>query len=126
MEKNVITIPADEVSAHSGSSQNKLRVADYCRGSTDEEQQLGSYENQIDYYRKIISENSSYEMVRIYSDEGLSGCSIKSRKGFQEMIRDCEAGRIDLVITKSISRFARNTQDSLNYTRRLKDRGIGI
>lgn len=126
MDKKVVIIPAEEVLEKSGQREHALRVAAYCRVSTDEERQLGSFENQVDYFNRLISENSKYELVRIYSDEGISGTSTRSRTGFREMIRDCEAGLIDLIITKSISRFARNTQDSLNYTRRLKDMGIGV
>ncbi len=126
MNERVVVIPAEQVHANAGKPEGKLRVAAYCRVSTDEERQLGSFENQIDYFTRLISENRKYELVAIYSDEGISGCSVRSRKGFQSMIADCEAGKIDLIITKSISRFARNTQDSLNYTRRLKDRGIGV
>lgn len=128
MEKDVIVIPAKNTGNHpaNGSGRERLRVAAYCRVSTEEEQQLGSFENQIDNYTRQITGNKNYELVRIYSDEGISGCSTKSRKGFRALIEDCEAGLIDLVITKSISRFARNTQDSLNYTRKLRDMGIGI
>ena len=126
MEKKVVVIPAEQVLENTGKIKKKLRVAAYCRVSTDEERQLGSFENQIDYFSRLISENSRYELVKIYSDEGISGTSVRSRKGFREMIADCEAGMIDLIITKSISRFARNTQDSLNYTRKLKNMGIGV
>ena len=126
MEKNVVIIPAEQIDRKNGGKNRRLRVAAYCRVSTDEERQLGSFENQIEYYTRLIGETKNYDLVKIYNDEGISGCSIKSRKGFQEMIADCEAGKIDLIITKSISRFARNTQDSLNFTRKLKDMGIGI
>ena len=126
MEKSVLVIPAKEVMAKAGRSQKMLRVAAYCRVSTEEEKQLESFENQVEHYTELIEENSRYELVKVYSDEGISGCSTRSRKGFRSMIADCEDGLIDLVITKSISRFARNTQDSLAYTRKLKDMGIGI
>ncbi|MBQ7604337.1 MAG: recombinase family protein [Clostridia bacterium] len=124
-EKNVCVIRADEPAA-APEKKDMLRVAAYCRVSTDEEKQLGSFENQIEYYNRMITENGKYVLAGIYSDEGISGCSTRSRKGFLSMIRDCEAGLIDLIITKSISRFARNTQDSLNYTRRLGEMGVGI
>lgn len=126
MNKEVIIIPADQVMAPKKQNDRKLRVAAYCRVSTDEEKQLDSFDNQVEYFTRLISENRKYVLVKIYSDEGISGTNTKRRVGFNEMIQDCEAGKIDLIITKSISRFARNTQDSLNYTRRLKDRGIGI
>ena len=124
--KQVVVIPAAQVQANTGRKKRTLRVAAYCRVSTDEERQLGSFENQIEYFTRLISENKTYKLVNIYSDEGISGTSTRRRSGFQAMIRDCEAGNIDLIITKSISRFARNTQDSLNYTRKLKDMGIGV
>ena len=126
MSKEIVIIPAEQVRQQTEQKERKLRVAAYCRVSTDEERQLGSFENQIDYFTRLISENKKYELVRIYSDEGISGTNIRNRRGFQEMIRDCDAGKIDLIITKSISRFARNTQDSLNYSRIIKDKGIGI
>lgn len=106
--------------------QGKIRVAAYCRVSTNEEDQLLSFENQVTYYTSYINDNPKYEMSGIYADEGISGTSTKKREQFKKMIQDCEDGKIDLVITKSISRFARNTQDCLEYSRRLKDLGIGI
>jgi len=104
----------------------KIRVAAYCRVSTEHEEQLNSFENQVTYYTRYITERPDYEMVDIYADEGISGTNTKKRDGFNRMIADCEAGKIDLVITKSISRFARNTQDCLAYSRRLKALGVGI
>ncbi len=126
--ENVIVIPADNSKVRIGSRRRrgKLRVAAYCRVSTDEEKQLGSFENQVEYFTRLIGSNSRYELVSIFSDEGISGCDTRRRSGFRKMIEECEAGRIDLIITKSISRFARNTQDSLNYTRKLKEMGIGV
>lgn len=123
---SVVVIPAGQVSGKSGSRKKRLRVAAYCRVSTDEERQIDSFENQVEHYEQLIAHDSRYELVKVYSDEGISGCSTRSRKGFRAMIDDCEKGLIDLIITKSISRFARNTQDSLNYTRRLREMGIGI
>lgn len=78
------------------------------------------------YYTELITRNPDYEMVDIYADEGISGTNTKKRDDFNRMIADCRAGKIDLIITKSISRFARNTLDCLNYVRELKDLGIGI
>lgn len=126
MSKNVVIIPAEDKIVLPNGKKGVINVAAYCRVSTDEEKQLGSFENQIEYFTNLINANSTYRLVKIYSDEGISGCSTKHRIGFNEMIGDCESGIIDLIITKSISRFARNTQDSLNYTRKLKDMGIGI
>ena len=94
--------------------------------STDQEEQLLSYENQVNYYTNYISENPLYEYAGTYADEGLSGTNTKKRDEFNRMIADCRAGKIDMIITKSISRFARNTLDCLNYVRELKDLGIGI
>ena len=104
----------------------KIRVAAYCRVSTEQEEQLNSFESQVDYYTKYIADRPEYQMIDIYADEGISGTNTRKREGFNRMIADCEAGKIDLVITKSISRFARNTQDCLHYSRMLKNRGIGI
>ncbi len=101
-------------------------MAAYCRVSTDQEEQLLSYENQLNYYTGYISNNSLYEFAGIYADEGISGTNIKKRDEFKRMIADCRAGKIDMIITKSISRFARNTLDCLNYVRELKELGIGI
>ena len=101
-------------------------MAAYCRVSTDQEEQLLSYENQVNYYTNYISENPLYEYAGTYADEGISGINTKKRDEFNRMIADCRAGKIDMIITKSISRFARNTLDCLNYVRELKDLGIGI
>ena len=94
--------------------------------STDQEEQLLSYENQVNYYTKFIKDNSLYTFVGIYADEGISATNTKKRVEFNRMIADCRDGKIDMIITKSISRFARNTLDCLNYVRELKDLGIGI
>lgn len=94
--------------------------------STDQEEQLSSYENQVRYYKEMIEKNPEYDLVDIYADEGISGTNTKKREEFKRMIDDCRAGRIDLIITKSISRFARNTLDCLNYVRELKEKGVAI
>ena len=99
-------------------------MAAYCRVSTDQEEQLSSYENQVNYYTNYIMNHPNYELVGVYADEGITGTSIKKRENFKKMIADCEAGKIDRIIVKSISRFARNTLDCLNYVRRLKELGI--
>nr|DAG19034.1 MAG TPA: integrase [Caudoviricetes sp.] len=129
MAKKVTVIPAKQVQARSSRHAvvpKKTRVAAYCRVSTDQDEQLNSFENQVEYYTRYINSNQNYEMVDIYADEGISGTNVKKRKDFQRMIADCEAKKIDLVIVKSISRFARNTQDCLSYSRKLKNLGIGI
>lgn len=102
------------------------RVCAYARVSTDNEEQLTSYDAQVEYYTKYIKEHDGWEFVGLYSDEGISGTSIKRRKGFQKMISDALGGKIDLIITKSISRFARNTVDSISTVRQLKDKGVEV
>ena len=103
-----------------------LRVAAYARVSTNENDQKNSLEAQKDYYEKKITANPMWCLAGIYSDDGITGTSYMKREGFLQMIADCETGRIDMIITKSISRFARNTVDTLETIRKLKDRGIGV
>ena len=104
----------------------QLRVAAYCRVSTEEEEQQSSYEAQCTYYTDKIMTNPEWTMAGIFADEGISGTSTKNRDDFNRMIRRCRQKKIDLILTKSISRFARNTLDSLKYIRALKGMGIGI
>lgn len=104
----------------------KLRTCGYARVSTDKDEQFTSYEAQVDYYTKYIKANPEWEFVRVYTDEGISGTSTKRREGFNEMITDALAGKIDLIVTKSVSRFARNTVDSLTTIRRLKEKGVQV
>ena len=99
----------------------KVRVAAYCRVSTQEEAQVGSFEMQVQHFKSVIESNPIYELVKIYTDEGISGTSISKRKGFQEMIEDAINGKIDLILTKSISRFGRNIVDILTTLRTLSD-----
>ena len=106
--------------------QKKIRLAAYCRVSTDNAEQLLSYENQLRYYKNFIESNPQYEFAGIYADEDITATNTKKRDEFNRMIADCRAGKIDRIITKSISRFARNTLDCLNYVRELKALGIGI
>ena len=126
MAKKVTVIPANPTYYDKGVSREKTRVAAYCRVSTDQEEQLGSFANQVCYYQNLISSRPDWELVDIFADEGISGTGTKMRNGFMEMIKACNDGKIDLVITKSVSRFARNTADSLVYSRKLKDKGIPI
>ena len=98
----------------------RLRVAAYARVSTDDEEQQTSYEAQVDYYTKKIRENPEWIFVEVYADEGITGTSTKRRKNFNRMIDDAMAGMIDRIITKSVSRFARNTVDTLTTVRKLK------
>ncbi len=94
--------------------------------STELEEQQSSYDNQVKYYTDLIKKNPEYELVDVYADEGITGTSTKKREEFNRMIDDCRAGLIDIILTKSISRFARNTLDCLNYVRELKEKGICI
>lgn len=124
--RKVTVIPCDPQMAERDIRKKHLRVAPYCRVSTDKEEQLSSYEAQIEYYTDKINANPDWTMVRLYADEGITGTSAKKRKDFLKMIQDCQRGKIDLVITKSVSRFCRNTLDGLNYVRRLKQCGVGV
>lgn len=105
---------------------HQKRVAAYCRVSTDSEEQLTSYQNQMRVYTEMIAANKEWEFAGLYADEGISGTRADKRPEFQRMIRDCQNGKIDYIITKSVSRFARNTVDCLDYVRMLKSKGIGI
>lgn len=102
----------------------KRRVAAYARVSTDSEEQLTSYNAQKEYYSKYIQDNKDWSFAGLYADEGISGTNTKKRDGFNMMVRDALAGKIDLIITKSVSRFARNTVDSLTTIRKLKEHGV--
>ena len=129
MKDNVTLIPARRRTGNRVSKEEnkpKLKVAAYCRVSTDSDEQAGSYEVQVEHYTDFINRNKEWELAGIYADDGISGTNTKKREGFNEMIDDCMAGKIDLVITKSISRFARNTLDCLKYVRLLKDKNIPI
>ena len=103
----------------------KKRVAAYARVSTDHIDQQTSFSAQVDYYTRLIAEHTEWEFVRVYSDSGTSGLRQDGRYGFMQMIADCEKGLIDIILTKSLSRFARNTVDSLTTIRKLKALGIG-
>ena len=120
----VIVIPANPEAI--SSSKRQLRVAAYCRVSTDDEEQLTSYEAQKNYYTDKIMTNKEWTMAGIFADEGITGTSARKRPEFLRMIRQCKQGKIDIVLTKSISRFARNTVDCLNYVRALKELGIAV
>ena len=103
-----------------------LRVAAYCRVSTDSEDQLNSYKSQVTYYTDLIKKKHEWTLADIYADEAITGTQVAKREDFQRMINDCMNGDIDMVITKSISRFARNTLDTLKYVRMLKEKGIAV
>lgn len=124
----VRTIPAtvQRFSPQRAALHAKKRVAAYARVSTDEEEQLTSYEAQVDYYTRYIQANPDWELVEVYADEGISGTNTKKRRNFNRMIEDALAGKIDRIVTKSVSRFARNTVDTLTTIRKLKDKGVGV
>ena len=107
-------------------AERRLRVAAYCRVSTDQEEQESSYEAQISYYTEKIGKNTEWQMAGIFADEGITGTQAKKRPEFLKMIRKCRERKIDVILTKSLSRFARNTVDSLKYIRDLKALGIAI
>ena len=120
-QQRVIVIPAhDEIVAR------KLRVAAYARVSSSSEDQLNSYRVQNQYYSELISNNPDWEIVDIYADEGITGTSVEKREDFQRMMQDCRKGKIDRILVKSISRFARNTKDCLAAVRELKELGVSV
>lgn len=123
----IIEIPASmRENAGRKNTVRKLRVAAYCRVSTEEEEQQGSFEIQKLYYTEKINSTLEWEVAGIYADDGISGVHTKKRDGFNQMIQDCKKRKIDLILTKSISRFARNTLDSIQYVRMLKQMGIAV
>ena len=125
---NVTVIPARRRRMQTDEAQKipKIKVAAYCRVSTDSDEQSTSYEMQVEHYTEYITKNPEWELVDIYADDGISGTNTKKREEFNRMIEDCMAGKIDMIITKSISRFARNTLDCLQYIRKLKDKNISV
>ena len=127
MAKNITVIPAT-LDRHTGipSVHYKRRVAGYARVSTDSEEQLTSYEAQVDYYTQYIKANPEWQFVAVYTDEGISATNTKHRDGFNRMVQDALDGKIDLIVTKSVSRFARNTVDSLTTVRKLKEKGVEV
>lgn len=126
MPKVVTKIAANPLLASKNNTNRPLNVAAYCRVSTDAEDQLNSYNAQMSYYREKIMNNPKWRFVDIYADEGITGTLARKRDDFMRMISDCEKGKIDLILTKSVSRYARNVVDSLSYLRKLKAMGIGI
>ena len=122
----VIIIPPKSELQQTTTVTKQLRVAAYCRVSTKEEEQASSYEAQCEYYTDKIMSNKEWTMAGIFADEGITGTSTKKRTEFLRMIRLCKQKKIDLILTKSIQRFARNTLDCINYTRILRQLGIGV
>ena len=111
--KNITVIPARRRVGNTAKTEEKpkLRVAAYCRVSTDSDEQATSYEAQVEHYTAFIQKNAEWELAGIFADDGISGTNTKKREEFNRMIEECMAGRINMIITKSISRFARNTLD---------------
>ena len=128
MDRRVTVIPPTlNLQTHQSKIQiTKRRVAGYARVSTDSEEQQTSYAAQIDYYTNYIKSRDDWEFVNVYTDEGISATNTKHRDGFNQMISDALDGKIDLIVTKSVSRFARNTVDSLTTVRKLKEKGIEV
>lgn len=124
----VTTIPAtiSRFTAATINEKKKRRTAAYARVSTDSEEQLTSYTAQVDYYTNYIRGRDDWEFVGVYTDEGITGTNTKHREGFKRMVADALVGKIDLIVTKSVSRFARNTVDSLTTVRQLKKKGVEI
>lgn len=127
LQKTVRVIPATVTpQEEKNSSYRQIRVAAYCRVSTKEEEQINSYELQQRYYTEKIQQEPKWTLAGIYADKGITGTSVKKRDEFNRMIRDCKRGKIDMIITKSISRFSRNTVDCLSYVRMLKEIGVEV
>ena len=125
--RKVTIIPANPKRAEPGKPANqKLRVAAYCRVSTDSEEQINSYKNQLAFYTEKINNKVDWKFAGVYADEGTTGTSMKHREDFKRMLRACREGRIDLILCKSVSRFGRNSVDVLRTIRSLRERGIGV
>lgn len=125
--KRIIKIEAPvKAAAQKKTPPKKRKVCGYARVSTDRDEQFTSYEAQIDYYTKFINARDDWQFVKVYTDEGITGTSTKKRDGFNSMIADALNGKIDLIITKSVSRFARNTVDSLTTIRELKENNVEV
>ena len=128
VNKNITVLPARKNAARQNNDDEKpkLRVAAYCRVSTDSDEQATSYETQIEHYTSYINGHPDWTLAGIFADDGISGTNTKKREEFNRMVDECMAGNIDMVITKSISRFARNTLDCLKYIRQLKEKSIPV
>ena len=124
--KIITKIEANPLLSTKKNDYRPMKVAAYCRVSTDSEDQIESYKAQVAYYTEAIAKNPRWKLANIYADEGITGTETKKRDDFNRMIRDCEKGRIDYILCKSVSRFARNTVDSLKIVRKLKAKGIGV
>ena len=127
--KEVKVIKANTNIIHRGKGRDLgvlMRVAAYCRVSTDDEDQLNSYRSQVAYYTELINKREDWTFAGIYADEGITGTKTEKREEFQLLINECMNGNVDMIITKSISRFARNTLDTLRYVRMLKEKNVAV
>lgn len=126
-KEKVTIIPANPKRTEPGKPANqKLRVAAYCRVSSEKDEQLNSFEVQVSYYTEKINSKTEWKFAGVYADEGITGTSMKHREDFKRMLRACREGRIDLILCKSVSRFGRNSVDVLRTIRALRERGIGV
>ncbi|WP_066460115.1 recombinase family protein [Anaerotruncus rubiinfantis] len=114
------------IKASADTIPQKFRVAGYARVSSDSSDQLNSFSTQVNYYQRLIEKNSDWSLAEIYADEGISGVSTEKREDFNRMLSDCKKGKIDRIITKSTSRFARNTLDAISVIRELKSIGVTV
>lgn len=126
MEVEIIKANSSGEDISNGRRIDRLRVAAYCRVSTDDEDQIKSYNSMVRYYTDLIKSNKEWEMAGVYADKAITGTKVDKRENFQRLIEDCLDGKIDMVIAKSIPRFARNTLDTLKYVRMLKERNIDV
>ena len=119
-------MPQVQIIQPSSWNDKKLRVAAYCRVSSDSSDQLNSFATQLEYYTEYIQSNEEWKLAGVYADEGISGTGTEKRTEFLRLLNDCRAGKIDIIITKSISRFARNTLDCINTVRELSLLGVSV
>lgn len=127
MARRVVqTLPQMLIEVAAEEEVSKIPVAAYARVSTEREEQEDSFERQVEHYTQMINARPEWKLVKIYADPGISGTRAEKRPEFMQMIEDCRAGKIQKVLVKSISRFARNTVDSLTYIRELKELGVSI
>ena len=124
--KSVREISPEKTSETEKRGHRQIRVAAYCRVSTDSDEQEMSFEAQVEFYTDKIMRNPEWKFAGIFADEGISGTQATKRPRFMQMIRQCQRGNIDMIITKSVSRFARNSVDCINYVRKLKEMGIPV
>ena len=123
---NNLVMAGSPVNVMNDGTARELRVAAYARVSTDKDDQANSFESQVKYFTEFIEKQENWQLVKIYSDDGISGTSTHKRDGFNDMIDDVMSGKIDFIVTKEVSRFARNTVDTLQVTRNLKEMGVGV